>query len=50
LLLADEQENMLDKYLERGRMFVLVDGGTEFVYISVTSPPINFGYAYQEKK
>ena len=27
LLLADEQENMIDKYLERGDMFVLDDGG-----------------------
>lgn len=27
LLLADEQENMVDRYLERGRMFVLDDGG-----------------------
>lgn len=28
LLLADEQENMIDRYLERGRMFVLFDGGS----------------------
>jgi ribosomal protein S18 acetylase RimI-like enzyme len=27
LLLADEQESMVDKYLERGDMFVLEDGG-----------------------
>lgn len=27
LLLADEQESMLDRYLGRGRMFVLDDGG-----------------------
>lgn len=27
LLLADEQESMLDKYLERGEMFVLDDNG-----------------------
>ncbi len=27
LLLADEQENMVDKYLERGEMFILDDGG-----------------------
>lgn len=27
LLLADEQEDMIDKYLERGEMFVLDDGG-----------------------
>ena len=27
LLLADEQENMIDKYLERGEMYVLDDNG-----------------------
>lgn len=27
LLLADEQENMIDKYLDRGDMFVLDDNG-----------------------
>ena len=27
LLLADEQEDMIDRYLEQGRMFVLEDGG-----------------------
>ena len=26
LLLADEQESMIDKYLERGEMFALYDG------------------------
>lgn len=26
LLLADEQEEMIDRYLERGTMYVLVDG------------------------
>ena len=26
------------------------DGDTEFVYISVTSPPIHFGYAYKDEK
>lgn len=25
-------------------------GETEFVYLSVTAPPIHFGYAYQERK
>lgn len=29
LLLADEQENMIDKYLERGEMFVLNDNGAK---------------------
>ena len=27
LLLADEQEDMIDRYLERGDMYVLDDGG-----------------------
>ncbi|AKB66830.1 MAG: GNAT family N-acetyltransferase [Methanosarcina mazei] len=29
LLLADEQEDMVDKYLERGEMFVLNDNGVK---------------------
>ena len=29
LLLADEQENMIDRYLDRGRMYVLDDNGTK---------------------
>ena len=29
LLLADEQENMIDRYLERGAMYVLEDGGVK---------------------
>ncbi len=29
LLLADEQENMIDKYLEQGEMFVLYDNGAK---------------------
>ncbi|MDO5521904.1 MAG: GNAT family N-acetyltransferase [bacterium] len=29
LLLADEQEDMIDKYLERGDMFVLEDNGVK---------------------
>jgi hypothetical protein len=29
LLLADEQENMVDKYLERGEMFILDDNGVK---------------------
>ncbi|MDD4081506.1 MAG: GNAT family N-acetyltransferase [Eubacteriales bacterium] len=29
LLLADEQEDMIDKYLARGEMFVLDDGGVK---------------------
>ena len=29
LLLADEQENMIDRYLERGTMYVLNDNGVK---------------------
>ena len=29
LLLADEQENMIDRYLERGTMYVLDDNGVK---------------------
>ena len=29
LLLADEQEDMIDRYLDRGAMFVLDDGGVK---------------------
>ena len=29
LLLADEQENMIDRYLDRGRMYVLSDHGVK---------------------
>lgn len=29
LLLADEQEDMVDRYLERGTMYVLLDGGVK---------------------
>ena len=29
LLLADEQENMIDRYLEKGTMYVLEDGGVK---------------------
>lgn len=29
LLLADEQENMIDRYLDRGSMYVLIDGNVK---------------------
>ena len=31
LLLADEQESMIDRYLERGELFVLEDEGVKAV-------------------
>lgn len=33
LLLADEQESMIDRYLERGELFVLDDGGVKAVCV-----------------
>ena len=33
LLLADEQENMIDGYLERGSMYVLFDNGVKAVAV-----------------
>ena len=33
LLLADEQESMIDRYLERGDMFVLEDNGTRAICV-----------------
>ncbi|WP_294629379.1 GNAT family N-acetyltransferase [uncultured Bacteroides sp.] len=33
LLLADEQEDMIDRYLERGDMFVLYDNGLKAVCV-----------------
>ncbi len=33
LLLADEQENMIDRYLERGTMYVLMDNGVKAVCV-----------------
>ena len=35
LLLADEQENMIDRYLEKGTMYALEDGN---VKLNVLSP------------
>lgn len=34
LLLADEQESMIDRYLERGEMFVLEDNGAKAVCVA----------------
>ena len=39
LLLADEQESMIDQYLEKGEMFALFDNGLKCVcVITVESP------------
>lgn len=55
LLLDDEKEMLFTagdvvRFAYNDIHGLLNDGDTEFVYISVTSPPIDFGYAYKEKK
>ena len=55
LLLADDKEMIFSagdvvRFADNDIHGLLNDGDTEFVYISVTSPPIDFGYAYEEKK
>lgn len=55
LLLANDQKKLFCKgdvvRFEQGDMHGLEnDGEEEFVYLSVTSPPIHFGYAYENKK
>lgn len=54
LLLADNKEmafNVGDvvRFADKEVHGLKNNGESEFVYISVTSPPINFGYAYKDK-
>ena len=55
LLLADDKELLFEpgdvvRFADGDIHGLLNDGAEEFVYISVTSPPIHFGYAYRESK
>ncbi|WP_164174586.1 cupin domain-containing protein [Ruminococcus flavefaciens] len=55
LLLADDvtkefKAGDVVRFADKDVHGLLNDGDTEFVYISVTAPPINFGYAYKDKK
>lgn len=55
LLLADDQETEFKagdvvRFADGDVHGLFNDGEGEFVYVSVTAPPINFGYAYQEKR
>lgn len=55
ILLADEKEMIFKagdivRFADGDIHGLLNVGDTEFIYISVTSPPIDFGYAYKEKK
>ncbi len=54
LLLADDKEQPFAagdvvRFADKDVHGLYNDGEVEFVYISVTAPPINFGYAYQNK-
>ena len=55
LLLADGKEKEFTagdvvRFADKDVHGLLNDGGEEFIYVSVTAPPINFGYAYKDKK
>lgn len=55
LLLADDETKDFSagdvaRFADKDVHGLLNDGGAEFVYLSVTAPPINFGYAYAEKR
>lgn len=55
LLLADDVEKVFSsgdvvRFAEKDVHGLNNDGDGEFVYLSVTAPPINFAYAYQEKR
>ena len=55
LLLADGKERIFQagnvvRFADNDIHGLLNDGNTEFVYISVTAPPIHFGYAYTNEK
>lgn len=55
LLLADDETKDFSagdvvRFANNDVHGLLNDGNTEFVYLSVTAPPINFGYAYAEKR
>ena len=55
LLLADDREKEFTagdvvRFAENDVHGLKNDGNGEFVYLSVTAPPINFSYAYTYKK
>ena len=47
LLLADEQESMIDRYLERGDMFVLYDNGLKALCVVTREGEGNQEYCYR---
>lgn len=54
LLLADDKTRDFSagdvvRFADNDVHGLLNDGGEEFIYVSVTAPPINFDYAYKNK-
>ena len=55
ILLADNKEQEFStgdvvRFAENDIHGLRNDGNEEFIYVSVTTPPIDFGYAYSEKR
>ena len=55
LLLADDGEKDFGagdvvRFADGDIHGLLNNGNTEFIYLSVTAPPVHFGYAYREKR
>ncbi|MFT3952554.1 MAG: cupin domain-containing protein [Oscillospiraceae bacterium] len=55
LLLSGDEEKAFHagevvRFADRDVHGLFNNGSEEFVYLSVTAPPIHFGYAYQEKR
>ena len=55
MLLADGKEKQFTvgdvvRFADKDVHGLHNDSDGEFVYVSVTSPPINFGYAYKDKR
>lgn len=55
LLLAENAEKDFSagdvvRFAEQDVHGLFNTGDTEFIYLSVTSPPVHFGYAYQDKE
>ena len=55
LLLANDEEKEFTcgdvvRFAENDVHGLRNDGGSEFVYLSVTAPPVDFGYAYKNHR
>lgn len=55
LLLENDTEKVFEsgdvvRFADKDVHGLLNDGNGEFIYVSVTAPPIHFGYAYEKEK